>query len=433
MDFFSYRRNKLYAEGLSVEKMAEELGTPLYIYSSKTLKRHFKVFDSAFKKAEHLVCYSIKANSNIAVIKTFADEGSGFDIVSGGELYRALKAGADASRIVFSGVGKTAEEMACAIKEGILMFNVESPEELRLLDEVAGRLNKKAPFAIRVNPDVDPKTHPYISTGLKKNKFGINREEAIREYVYAKNHLTNLIPLGIDTHIGSQLTRVGPFVDALKKTKKLIRTLRKEGLAIEYLDMGGGLGITYDAERPPAPDKYAKAVIRETAGLGLTLIFEPGRVLVGNAGILVTRVLYTKKTPTKNFIIVDAGMNDLTRPGLYGSYHGIEPVHIRGKAPRIKADIVGPICETGDFLARDRDMAEAVSGDLLAVKSAGAYGFTMSSNYNSRLRAAEVMVRGREYFVIKKRESYADLVRGEVLVPPPVRAAKKPVKSWGKK
>jgi len=277
-----------------------------------------------------------------------------------------------------------------------------------------------SPFAIRVNPDVDAKTHPYISTGLKKNKFGIEREEAIREYVYAKDHLPNLTPLGIDTHIGSQLTQVGPFVDALKKTKRLIRTLRKEGIGIEYLDMGGGLGITYDMERPPAPDKYAKAVIRETAGLGVTLIFEPGRVLVGNAGILVTRVLYTKKTATKNFIIVDAGMNDLARPGLYGSYHAIEPVLKRADAAKIRADVVGPICETGDFLARERQMQEAESGDLLAVKSAGAYGYTMSSNYNSRLRAAEVMVRGREFFVIKKRESYEDLVRGEEL--PPVKA-----------
>ncbi len=423
MDYFSYRKNKLYAEGLSVERLADELGTPLYIYSERTLKRHFKVFDSAFKKVPHLVCYSIKANSNIAVVNTFVNEGSGFDIVSGGELYRAMKAGAHPSSIVFSGVGKTAEEMGCAIREGILLFNVESGEELRQLDAVAGRLGKKASFAIRVNPDVDPKTHPYISTGLKKNKFGIAREEAIKEYVYAKNNLTNLIPLGIDTHIGSQLTQVGPFVDALKKTKRLVRTLRKEGIDIKYLDVGGGLGITYEGEKPPAPDKYAKAVIRETAGLDVTLIFEPGRVLVGNAGILVTRVLYTKKTPQKNFIIVDAGMNDLLRPGLYGSYHAIEPVQRGRGGAVITADVVGPICETGDFIARDREMEEAVGGDLLAVKSAGAYGYTMSSNYNSRLRAAEVMVRGREYFVIKKRESYADLVRGEVI--PPVKTAVK--------
>jgi len=417
LDFFSYRKNKLYAEGVSVARLAEELGTPLYVYSEKTLKRHFKVFDSAFKKADHLVCYSVKANSNAAVIRTFADAGGGFDIVSGGELYRALRAGADPARIVFSGVGKTAEEMACAIKEGILLFNVESGEELRRLDSIAGKLNKKACFAIRVNPDVDAKTHPYISTGLKENKFGIEREEAIREYVFAKDHLPNLIPRGIDTHIGSQLTKVGPFVDALKKTKRLIRTLGKEGIGIEYLDMGGGLGITYDSEKPPAPDRYAKAVLRETEGLDVSLIFEPGRVLVGNAGILVTRVLYTKKTPAKNFIIVDAGMNDLARPGLYGAYHAIEPVARPVGAPKITADVVGPICETGDFIARERVMDEAKSGDLLAVKSTGAYGYTMSSNYNSRLRSAEVMVRGREFFVVRRRESYEDLVRGEVLPP----------------
>ncbi len=417
MDFFSYKRGRLHAEGVSVEKLALELGTPLYIYSEKTLKRHYRVFDRAFKKAPHLVCYSVKANSNLSVIKSFSDEGSGFDIVSGGELYRVLKAGADPSRVVFSGVGKTAEEMSAALKAGILMFNVESPEELRLLDEVAGRLKKKAPFAIRVNPDVDPKTHPYISTGLKKNKFGIEKEEAIREYVFARNNLKNVVPIGIDTHIGSQLTSVGPFVHALKKTKRLIRRLRKESIAIEYLDMGGGLGITYDAEKPPAPDRYAKAIVRETAGLDVTLVFEPGRVLVGNAGILVTRVLYTKTTPTKNFVIVDAAMNDLARPGLYGSYHAIEPVRTQKGRGRLVADIVGPICETGDFLARDREIETPSEGDLLAVKSAGAYGYTMSSNYNSRPRAAEVLVRGRDFFVVKKRETYRDLVRAESVAP----------------
>ncbi len=417
MDFFVYKRGRLYAEGVSIERLAEELGTPLYIYSEKTLKRHYRVFDRAFRKAPHLVCYSVKANSNLAVIKTFSDEGSGFDIVSGGELYRVIKAGADPRRVVFSGVGKTAEEMSAALKAGILMFNVESPAELRLLDEVAGRLKKKARFAIRVNPDVDPKTHPYISTGLKKNKFGIEKEEAIREYVFAKNNLENVVPVGIDTHIGSQLTQIGPFVHALKKTKRLVRRLRKEGIAIEYLDMGGGLGITYDTEKPPAPDRYAKAIIRETAGLDLTLVFEPGRVIVGNAGILVTRVLYNKTTPTKNFIIVDAAMNDLARPGLYGSYHAIESVRTRKGRGRLVADIVGPICETGDFLARDRDIEAPAEGDLLAVKSAGAYGYTMSSNYNSRPRAAEVLVRGREFFVVKKRETYRDLVRGESVAP----------------
>ncbi len=415
MDFFRYTRGRLHAEGVSIERLADELGTPLYVYSEKTLKRHYRVFDRAFRKAPHLVCYSVKANSNLAVIRSFADEGSGFDIVSGGELYRVMKAGADPGRVVFSGVGKTAEEMAAALKAGILMFNVESPAELRLLDAVAGRLKKKARFAIRVNPDVDPKTHPYISTGLRKNKFGIEKEEAIREYVFARNNLKNVVPIGIDTHIGSQLTRVGPFVHALKKTVRLVRRLRKEGIAIEYLDMGGGLGITYDTESPPAPERYAEAVMRETSALDVTLVFEPGRVLVGNAGILVTRVLYVKKTPEKNFIIVDAAMNDLARPGLYGSYHAIEPVRRHGGAKRMTVDIVGPICETGDFLARERVVEEPCEGDLLAVRSAGAYGYTMSSNYNSRPRAPEVLVRGREFFVVKKRETYRDLVKAESL------------------
>jgi len=415
LDFFRYTRGRLHAEGVSIERLADELGTPLYVYSEKTLKRHYRVFDRAFRKAPHLVCYSVKANSNLAVIRSFADEGSGFDIVSGGELYRVMKAGADPGRVVFSGVGKTAEEMAAALKAGILMFNVESPAELRLLDAVAGRLKKKARFAIRVNPDVDPKTHPYISTGLRKNKFGIEKEEAIREYVFARNNLKNVVPIGIDTHIGSQLTRVGPFVHALKKTVRLVRRLRKEGIAIEYLDMGGGLGITYDTESPPAPERYAEAVMRETSALDVTLVFEPGRVLVGNAGILVTRVLYVKKTPEKNFIIVDAAMNDLARPGLYGSYHAIEPVRRHGGAKRMTVDIVGPICETGDFLARERVVEEPCEGDLLAVRSAGAYGYTMSSNYNSRPRAPEVLVRGREFFVVKKRETYRDLVKAESL------------------
>jgi len=415
LDFFRYRRGSLHAEGVSIERLADELGTPLYVYSEKTLKRHYRVFDRAFKKAPHLVCYSVKANSNLAVIRSFADEGSGFDIVSGGELYRVMKAGADPGRVVFSGVGKTAGEMAAALGAGILMFNVESPAELRLLDAVAGRLKKKARFAIRVNPDVDPKTHPYISTGLRKNKFGIEKEEAIREYVFARNNLKNVVPMGIDTHIGSQLTRVGPFVHALKKTVRLVRRLRKEGIAIEYLDMGGGLGITYDTESPPAPERYARAVMRETSALDVTLVFEPGRVLVGNAGILVTRVLYVKKTPEKNFIIVDAAMNDLARPGLYGSYHAIEPVKRHGGAKKMTFDIVGPICETGDFLGRERVMEEPCEGDLLAVRSAGAYGYTMSSNYNSRPRAPEVLVRGREFFVVKRRETYRDLVKAESL------------------
>ncbi|MCR4287713.1 MAG: diaminopimelate decarboxylase, partial [Deltaproteobacteria bacterium] len=414
MHFFKYRGNKLYAEGVGVQRIAKEAGTPVYIYSQRTLKRHLRAFDGSFKAASRLVCFSVKANSNISVLKTFADEGSGFDIVSGGELYRALKAGGDPRKIVFSGVGKREDEIEYAVKSSILMFNAESPQELRLLDRVAGRLGKKASFAIRVNPDVDPKTHPYISTGLKKNKFGMPVETAVKEYVYAKNSLKNLVPSGIDCHIGSQITELSPFIDALKKTKALLARLREQGLDIKYIDMGGGLGIAYDKEAPPQPSKYGQAVLNGTKGLGVTLIFEPGRVLAGNAGILVTRVLYTKETPHKNFIIVDAAMNDLARPGLYGSYHAIKAVDDYSDE-EITADVVGPVCESGDFLAKDRLMPKVKPGDLLAVMSAGAYGFSMSSNYNSRPRAAEVMVKGNGYRVIRRRETLKDLVRGEFL------------------
>ena len=304
------------------------------------------------------------------------------------------------------------------------MFNVESPEELRLIDTVARRLRRKAAFAIRVNPNVDPKTHPYISTGLKKNKFGIETEQALREYVYAKDHLKNVVPMGIDCHIGSQITEIGPFTDALKKTTGLLATLRAEGVGIRYIDMGGGLGITYDTEEPPHPSKYGEAVIAATKGLGVTLVFEPGRSMVGNAGVLITKVLYTKKGSEKNFIIVDAAMNDLARPSLYGSYHAIKAVRATSTEEET-ADVVGPICESGDFLAKDRLLPKVKAGDLLAVMSAGAYGFTMSSNYNTRPRAAEVMADGRDFFVIRKRESVADLVRGESMGEAPNKAATK--------
>ena len=413
MHFFNYREGQLFAEDVPVERIAEDVGTPCYIYSHKTLIRHYHAFDEAFKEVPHLVCYSVKANSNIAVLRTFIEEGSGLDIVSGGELYRALKAGVDPSKVVFSGVGKREEEIEYALNTGILMFNVESPQEMRLIDRIAGRLGRKARISIRVNPDVDPKTHPYISTGLKKNKFGMETERAIKEYIYARDHLKNLEIVGIDTHIGSQITQISPFIDALRKTKELIHLLRKEGIGIKYLDMGGGLGITYDREEPPHPSKYGRAVIEETQGLDVTLIFEPGRVIVGNAGILVTRVLYTKETSVKRFVIVDAAMNDLARPSLYNSYHAIKPVKRRDDGKEIVADVVGPVCETGDFFARDREIQKPQPGDLLAIMSAGAYGFSMSSNYNSRPRAAEVMVKGDRWFIIRERESYEDLIRGE--------------------
>ncbi|HHL41010.1 MAG TPA: diaminopimelate decarboxylase [Deltaproteobacteria bacterium] len=413
MHFFKYRGRKLYAEGVAVEKIAQEVGTPVFVYSKKTLRRHYRAFDRAFAKVPHMVCYSVKANSNLAVLKTLADDGSGFDIVSAGELYRALRAGADPARIVFSGVGKRDDELEYAIKKRILMFNVESPQELRTLDRVAARVGRRAGVAIRVNPDVDPKTHPYISTGLKKNKFGIPADRALREYAYAKSNLKNLDLIGVDCHIGSQITELSPFIDALGRTKELIGRLRAEGIDIKYLDMGGGLGITYKDEDPPHPSRYGEAVIEETAGLDVTLIFEPGRVIVGNAGILVTRVVYVKEGEERNFVIVDAAMNDLPRPSLYGSYHAIKAVR-KGEG-EMTADVVGPICESGDFLARDREIAAVEAGDLLAVMSAGAYAFSMSSNYNSRPRAAEVMVDGRGFRVVRRRETLRELVKGESL------------------
>ncbi len=416
MHFFDYKGKNFYAEGVPVDRIIKEVGTPVYVYSHKTLTRHFQAYDQAFAAVPHLVCYSIKANSNIAVLKTFAEEGSGFDIVSGGELFRARKAGADPKKIVFSGVGKREDEIEYALKSGILMFNVESPQELRAIDRIAKRLRKKAGVSIRVNPNVDPKTHPYISTGLKKNKFGIETEDAFREYVYAKNSLKNVVAIGIDCHIGSQITQLTPFVDALKKTTELLGRLRAEGLDIKYIDMGGGLGITYDKEEPPHPSKYGEAVIKGTKGLGVTLIFEPGRSMVGNAGILATRVVYTKKGSEKNFVIVDAAMNDLARPSLYGSYHAIKAVKAVSKK-ELTADVVGPICESGDFLAKDRIIPEVKAGDALAVMSAGAYGFSMSSNYNTRPRAAEVLVKGKEFFVVRKREELKDLIKGEELAP----------------
>ncbi len=416
MHYFGYKGSRakdFYAEGVKVKDIVAETGTPVYIYSMRTLKRHYAAFKKAFSKTDHLICYSVKANSNVALLKMFAGQGSGFDIVSMGELFRAVKAGADPSRIVFSGVGKRPDEIEYALKSDILMFNVESGGELRAIDAIAGRLRKKAGFAIRVNPDVDPKTHPYISTGLKKNKFGIEEKEALREYVFAKNNLKNMAPIGIDCHIGSQITSIGPFIDALRKTKAMLKALRKEAIDVRYIDIGGGLGITYDKEAPPHPGRYGKAVIEETRGLGITLVFEPGRSIVGNAGILATRVLYTKKGAHREFVIVDAAMNDLARPSLYGSYHAIKPVQ-KKSADEIAADIVGPVCESGDFLAKDRIIERAFPGDLLAVMSAGAYGFSMSSNYNSRPRPAEVMVDGRDFLVIRKRETLTDLIRGEV-------------------
>lgn len=411
MNHFQYHDNDLFCEDVAIKDIAAQVGTPFYIYSHATLSRHLQAFSSAFASVPHLICYSIKANSNLAVLKTFVNHNAGFDIVSGGELFRARKVGCDPAKIVYSGVGKTETEIAEALQAGILMFNVESPQELETINAVAGSLGKKAGIAIRVNPDVDPQTHPYISTGMKKAKFGINISQALEDYRHAAS-LPNLEVIGVDCHIGSQLTKLSPFVDAIAKIREVVQTLQQEGFAIKYLDLGGGLGITYDQEDPPSPADYAKVIIEGTKDLDLTLIFEPGRVMVGNAGMLIAEVLYVKEGEAKNFVIVDAAMNDLTRPALYGSYQGIQAVD-RSISGTIFADVVGPICESGDFLAQDRDIPAFSQGDLLAVASAGAYGFTMSSNYNSRRRVPEIMVKGTQVMVIRQRETYDDLIKGE--------------------
>jgi diaminopimelate decarboxylase len=415
MHHFQYRQNELYCEDVPVKEIAAAVGTPFYLYSYATLTRHFQAFNDAFEGIERLICFSAKANTNMAVLKLFAGLGCGLDIVSGGELYRGLKAGFAPNRIVYSGVGKRIDEIDDALAAGILLFNVESLVELELINRRAGQLKTRAPVAIRVNPDVDPKTHPYISTGLNKNKFGIDAETALKGYGVAKS-LEYIDVVGIDCHIGSQITEARPFEDALVSLKALIKTLSGMGIRIKYLDMGGGLGITYADETPPPLSVYAGSIMEQLKEMKLRLILEPGRVLVGNAGILVTKVLYRKSGKVKNFVIVDAGMNDLIRPTLYHAFHAIEPVS-HTKDELIVADVVGPICESSDFLAVDRSMAAVDSGDLLAVMSAGAYGYVMSSNYCSRPRVAEVMVRDNQFHVVKVRESYADLVRGESLPP----------------
>ncbi len=418
MNHFEYKGDELCCEDVPLARIAAEVGTPTYVYSYATLERHYRVFDGAFADRDHLVCYSVKANSNLAVLRTLFSFGAGADIVSGGELYRALRAGGDPSKIVFSGVGKRDEEIAYALESGILCFNVESESELRAIDRVARRDGKIAPIALRVNPDVDAETHPYISTGLKKNKFGISVDGAREVYRLART-LPGIRVRGIDCHIGSQLTKTAPFRDAIGRVAALARELAEDGVALELLDVGGGLGIPYqeDAEDPPSPADYARAIdeaVAPFAGLGLRLVCEPGRVIVGNAGILLTRVLYLKQGEAKSFTIVDAAFNDLLRPAFYGSYHGIRPVRRREGATWV-TDVVGPICETGDFLARDREMRRPDEGDLLALMSAGAYGFTMASNYNTRPRAAEVLVRGDRYAVVRRREEVEDLLRGETV------------------
>ena len=420
MNHFEYRNGEMFAEEVPLKRIAREVGTPAYVYSLATLKRHFKVFNEAFARVRHIVCFSVKANSNLALLRTFAKEGSGFDIVSGGELFRVLKVGADPKKIVFSGVGKKKEEIEYALNSGILMFNVESEQELLTLNEIASAIGKRAPISLRVNPDVDAQTHPYISTGMKKAKFGVDIKKSLDTYRKAVS-LKNVEVVGVDCHIGSQLTSITPFVDALAKVREyldrvLAGEMKKEGAQIRYLDLGGGLGINYHDETPPLPDDYAKAIIDGLEGLDITLILEPGRVIVGNAGILLTEVQYIKETDTKKFVIVDGGMNDLIRPALYGSYQAIQPV-IDNKSQKIVVDVVGPICESGDFFAKDREISRPQRGDLLAVMSAGAYGFTMASNYNSHPKPPEVLVDGDRYHVVRKRESFDDLINGEAIPP----------------
>ncbi|EAS41233.1 diaminopimelate decarboxylase [Photobacterium profundum] len=416
MDYFNYQPNgQLWAEDIALTELAERYGTPLYVYSRATLERHWNAFDQAVTDHPHLICYAVKANSNIGVLNVLARLGSGFDIVSQGELERVITAGGDPAKVVFSGVGKTAVEMKRALELGIKCFNVESEPELERLNQVASELGVIAPISLRINPDVDAQTHPYISTGLRDNKFGIFFERAVEVYRLAHS-LPNLNVVGMDCHIGSQLTNIDPFIDATDRLLALIDTLKAEGIVIKHLDVGGGLGVTYSEEQPPLPSEYATALL---ARLGehseLELIFEPGRAIAANAGVLLTRVEFLKHTDYKNFAIVDAAMNDLIRPTLYQAWQNIVPVVPR-KGETKTYDLVGPICETGDFIGKDRELCLA-PGDLLAVRSAGAYGFVMSSNYNTRTRAAEIMVDGNTAHVVREREKLAELWQSEHLLP----------------
>ena len=411
MNHFAVRAGELHAEEVPLTQIAREVGTPTYVYSSATLLRHLTVVQAAFASRPTVLCYSVKACSNLAVLKLYASHGSGFDIVSGGELSRVLYVGGDPRKVVFAGVGKTEPEMEAALKAGILMFNVESAEELELLDRVGRRLKLRAPFALRVNPEVDAKTHRYISTGLKTSKFGVPFDEAAALYRRSRR-MKGLLARGLDCHIGSQLTATRPLEQAISKVAALYRELRTQGLPLTHLDVGGGLGVTYSVERPPSLEAYAAAVQRALGELDVTLVLEPGRVLVANAGVLLTRVLYRKKTPARQFVIVDAGMNDLLRPALYEAHHEIRAVVPR-RGPRATVDVVGPVCESSDVLGSQRSLPPVRAGDCLAVMTAGAYGMSMASTYNSRPRAAEVLVEGGRFRVIRRRETIGDLWRGE--------------------
>lgn len=414
MSHFHYQNQQLFAEQTNVKALAEAHGTPLYIYSKTEFEQRWKMFDKAFGMQPHLVCYAVKTNSNIAILNVLAKLGSGFDIVSQGELERVLKAGGDPKKVVFSGVAKKSSEIQRALEVGIRCFNVESFAELDRIQTVAKKLDKIAPISIRVNPDVDAQTHPYISTGLKDNKFGVDIEKAPELYQTA-THFSHINPIGIDCHIGSQLTQIAPFVDALERVLKLKMHLATLGIEIHHLDLGGGLGITYTDENPPEVTDYIQALLNKLNDSQLEVIIEPGRAIAGNAGILITEVEYLKPTDHKNFAIIDAAMNDLIRPALYQAYQRIEPVEQHKQGMQANWDIVGPVCETGDFLGKDRAL-NLKAGDLLAVMSAGAYGFTMASNYNTRPRAAEVMVENDQNWLIRPRETYEDLMGSEIVI-----------------
>lgn len=411
MQAFAYRDGVLHAEGVALTAVADRYGTPTYVYSRAAIEARWRDFDRGFARLPHLICYAVKANSNLAVLGVLARLGSGFDIVSVGELERVLRAGGDPAKVVFAGVGKREDEIARALEVGIRCFNVELVPELERIHEVARRMGVRAPVALRVNPDVDARTHPYIATGMRQNKFGIPGEEALSVYEQAAR-MPHLKVAGIGCHIGSQLTEVGPFDEAVAKVLDLVHQLRARGVEIEHIDIGGGLGIQYRDEEPPAVEAYAERICRRLAGQVKEVLLEPGRAIVGNSGLLLTRVEYVKQTPEKRFVIVDAAMNDLIRPALYAAWHEILPVRLDPEAPAVPCDVVGPVCETGDFLARDRTIA-AAEGELLAVMSAGAYGFSMSSNYNARPRAAEVMVDGAQAYLVRARETVGQLLAGE--------------------
>jgi len=410
MQFFEYAGGQLQCEGVPLDRIAREVGTPVYVYSESAIQRQVKVFSDAFRAVPHHICYAVKANSNLSVLRRLAAWGTGFDVVSGGELFRVLRAGGSGKKVVFDGPGKTVEEIRYALESDILFFNVESGAEAELIAQAARLAGKRARVSIRTNPNVDPGTHPYISTGMKEHKFGVAMEDA-RDLYLRVRALPELDIVGITCHIGSQITQLDPYREALKSLREFVEQLKRDDISLQYLDFGGGLGISYQGEEPPSLPGYAELVMCMTRDLGLTLILEPGRVIVGNAGALITRVTLTKRQGPKRFVIVDAGMNDLIRPALYGAHHQIWPVEQKD-ATEI-ADLVGPICETTDFIARDRNLPAFVAGDLAAIMSAGAYGFVLSSNYNSRPRVAEILVNGDKYEVIRRRETYEDLVRLE--------------------